>query len=83
LTGNGGPGLSEGVHDGSLTATSGTDQHKAVTYLSGFVQLNALGEEGGLVHQVHGLEVLFDGSLHILVDLGGNIGLPGENILDQ
>jgi hypothetical protein len=54
-----------------------------VTHLSGFVQLNALGEESWLVDQVHGLEVLSDGFLNLFVSLGRNVGLPGENILDQ
>jgi hypothetical protein len=75
--------LSQNVHDSSLTATGRSDKHEAVTHKRSFVELDNLCLPGCFFLEVVGNQQLFDFILLGFVGLVRNVGLSGEDILNQ
>ena len=76
-------GISQSVHNGSLTATYGTDDHETVTYERGLVKLNDLDEPLWLIEQVVLSHELSDGTLNFLIGLLFDISLSWEDISEK
>jgi hypothetical protein len=76
-------GISQDVHNSSLTATNGTDDHETVTYERSLIELNDLDEPLWSIEQVLLSHQLSDGTLDLLIGLLLNISLSWEDISEE
>jgi hypothetical protein len=74
-------GISESVHDSSLSATDSSDNHESVTHKGGFIKLNDLDEPVLYFLKVVFFQESSDSSFNILVDFLWDSVLLWENIL--